>query len=242
MFVCILDFPTYFQQIKIMRKKPRLFKRKGDNRWSFYFYDERNQRKHRQTELTAKSRAEEYAEAFCRDYFKEKEHREVLLEEFTNDFFIWDRCSWIKGQHAKGRPFSRAVADQRRSHLTKYILRHFGHRYLSSLNKKEIENWLIELPLANQTKNHILYTFRIVFREAVDAGLIDASPIEHSEPMGKDSKVTDVFTLAELKQLFPFERDTLITIWKDRKHAAAFMILATTGSDPGSFLRYSGLI
>ena len=54
--------------------------------------------------------------------------------------------------------------------------------------------------------------------------------------MGKDSRVTDVFLLEELKKLFPPERTKLFAIWKDLKHSAAYMTLATTGIRPGELL------
>ena len=63
----------------------------------------------------------------------------------------------------------------------------------------DIECWLIGLNLSNQTKNHILYSFRIVLKDAELAGKIPANPLEKIEPMGKDAQRRDVFSIEELR-------------------------------------------
>lgn len=101
------------------------------------------------------------------------------------------------------------------------------------MNRLEIENWLAGLPLSNQTKNHILYTFRIVLRDAEIAGYIPFNVLEKIERFGDDAKKRDVFTLEELKSMFPDDYQKLIEIWGSLKHAVCYMILATTGIRTG---------
>jgi hypothetical protein len=38
-----------------------------------------------------------------------------ILRQYAADFFKWDQCGWIRRQHAKGRPFSKGVAQLRRA-------------------------------------------------------------------------------------------------------------------------------
>ncbi len=101
------------------------------------------------------------------------------------------------------------------------------------MNRLEIENWLAGLPLSNQTKNHIPYTFRIVLRDAEMAGYIPFNVLEKIERFGDDAKKRDVFTLEELKSMFPDDYQKLIEIWGSLKHAVCYMILATTGIRTG---------
>ncbi len=96
----------------------------------------------------------------------------VTLEEYAKNFFNWEESHWIHRQHAKGKSFSYVMARLRRGHLKNYLLPQFGKRPLSDLNPVEIENWLVGLPLANGTKNDILYTLNIVLREAKREKLI----------------------------------------------------------------------
>lgn len=155
------------------------------------------------------------------------------LEDFASDFFKWGVCPWIKRQHAKGRPFSEFHTKTRRGHLVKYIIPQFGKRRLDEITLPMVENWLVELPLANQTKNHMLYTLKTLFREAEAQKMIRADPLEKAEPMGHDSKARDVFTMDELRVLFPKNRKKLIEIWKSQRWSTLFMVLATTGIRQG---------
>ena len=100
------------------------------------------------------------------------------LKEYVADFYRWDTCNWIRRQHAKGRRFSRQVADSRRSRLERYILPEFGDRRLDEINPVEVENWLVGLDRANQTKNHLLYTLNIILKEAKRQKVIAANPLD----------------------------------------------------------------
>jgi hypothetical protein len=84
---------------------------------------------------------------------------------------------------AKKRPLSKAVAANRRAHLNNYLFPRFGDDELCNITAVEIEDWLVSLPLANQTRNHILYSLSIVLQEAKREGIISSNPVEDVEPM-----------------------------------------------------------
>jgi len=222
-----------------MRHDYRLFKRKGSNVWYFYYYDG-DTRSFRSTGQVRKYEAEKVAAKFL----SRGARPDQTLNEYTSTFFIAGQCEWIKRQHAKGRPFSASMAAMRRAHLDNYICKRFGQYRLEDLNPVQIENWLVALPLANQTKRHILYTLRIVLREAEREGVIARSPAEQVEPVARNHKPRDVFTKAELQQLFPADDARLFEIWGSLKYAAAFLILASTGIRSGELraLRWSALL
>jgi integrase len=150
------------------------------------------------------------------------------LEDYTRDFFKWETCRWIARQHAKGRSFGEYQAKTRRAHLDNYILPAFGKKHLGDLTRPMIETWVLTLPLANQSRNHLLYTLRIVLREAKSEKLIADNPLQEMEPLGKNPRKRDVFAMAELQLLFPHNLEKLTLIWKTPKYAAMFMTLATT--------------
>ena len=155
------------------------------------------------------------------------------LAEYAKDFFVWGTCPWIARQHAKGRPFGEYQARTRRAHLVNYLLPAFGTKRLADLTRPMIETWVLTLPLANQSKNHILYTLRIVLREAKSAKLIPDNPLQEMEPLGKNPRKRDVFTMAELQALFPHDLAKLALVWGTPKYAAMFITLATTGIRSG---------
>jgi integrase len=218
------DYTLYKRYTDIKNKKGMI--------WYFYYYDENGIRRSRSAGTNKKYEAEDIAKEFVSPT-NAKKH---TLNSYSKTFFIWGECPWIKRQHAKGLSFSESVAAYRRSHLYNYILPKFGERALDSLNRVEIENWLINLkkkdtslPLANQTKNHILYTFRIVLREAERERLIPVNCLGTVESLSSKGLTRDVFTKDELHLLFPDDLDKLITIWGRKEYAYLFYILATTG-------------
>jgi integrase len=225
-----------------MRHEYTLFKRYKDTKtkkglvWFFYYYDIEGKRN---SKSTGKSKKFE-AEVFAKNFVNEDDKSLMTLQQYTTDFFVWNTCPWIKRQHAKGKSFSESIAKQRRSHLTMYILPKFGNRILSSLNRIEIENWLIEIQkkdtkvqLSNQTKNHILYTFRIVLREAEREALIPYNCLATVESLGGTSQQRDIFTKEELEKLFPNDITQMETIWGRREYAYIFLLLSTTGMRVG---------
>ena len=211
-----------------MRHDYTLFRRKGSKVWYFYFY-EGNKRISKSTGKRRKYDAEVLARAFL-----DKDKLEnITLAEYAKDFYIWDRCTWIKRRHAKGKRFSKIVALNRRGLLTNYIIPEYGHKFMADLNTIEIENWLISLELTGSTKNQLLYTFKAIFKDAELQNVITNNPLEKIEPMATNPKTRDVFTLQELKVLFPEDETELIYIWKSLKWATCFLTLATTGIRTG---------
>ncbi len=164
---------------------------------------------------------------------REGKGTETKLRVYAEFFFIWGECKWIERQHAKKRSFSKPMANMRRGHLKNYLFPEFGDIPLSDINPVSVENWLINLSLSNQTKNHILYTLNIILKEAKREKLLISNPLDDVEPMASDYVETDPFTLTELKQLFPEDRGKLLEIWKDLKWATLFNLMTATGIRSG---------
>jgi integrase len=182
--------------------------------------------------LTAKSTGQTTrndAEGWARDHMVQGIPDQPTLEEYAKDFFDESKCTWVKTQRAKGRPFSKAVAAQRRSHVVNYLIPQFGKLQLTEITKRNVEAWLADLPLANSSRNQLLFSLRIILRDAVDAEILYANPLERCEMFGKDTIERDPFTLAEMHALFPDSFDKLVKVWGDAEHATAFTLLATTG-------------
>lgn len=152
------------------------------------------------------------------------------LADFAADFFAWDG-DYARRQRAKGRRCGRANTHARQRHLEQYILPEFGRQTLDVLTRPAIERWLLRLPLANQTRNHLLYTLRIVLREAVDAGALAVSPLARVEPLGRDARPRDIFSAAELRALFP--QGALAAVWGSQRTGVLFLVLASTGIRSG---------
>ena len=218
-----------------MRAKFQLWKR-----GKYFYYRLPGEKTFHSTGKTSKRQAQDFAY----DRIQQGKAAETKLKNYAKDFFIWDRCEWIRRQHAKGRPFAKTMAAIRKGHLENYVFPELGDVSLADLNPVMIENWLVSLPLANQTKNHIMYTLNIVLGEAKRENLIPFNPVSDVEPMAVEHVERDVFTLQELKKLFPSDREKLLEIWKGLKWAALFNLLASAGIRSGEAraLRWSSVL
>lgn len=152
------------------------------------------------------------------------------LRSFASGFFVWGSCPWIRGQHASGRPFSRAVARDRRNHLVRHIFPKFGDLPLNRIKVVEVEAWLYDLPLANQTRNHIIDTFRIVLDEAVRQELIERDPLDKIRRPAHTYRKRDILTPQEIVKLFPRHKPKLLKVWKNEPMwATLFYLMLTSG-------------
>lgn len=224
---CLLLTYTIF---KSMKHDYTLFRRKGQKVWYFHFY-ENETRKSRSTGKTLKYEAEEVAREFIEK--RKNPKKGMTLSLYTEDFFAWDCCLWIKRQHSNGHSFSKDVAQQRRGHLINHILPAFGNYQLTALNSIEIENWLIHLDKANQTKNNILSTFKIILLEASQEGIIPRNPLEQVKQLARQNAKRDIFSEDEMKRLFPEDNQKLYTLWGENRIAVALNVLACTGIRSG---------
>lgn len=222
-----------------MKHDYTLYKREVNKNtiWYFCYYDETGKRKYRSSGKTKKYEAEKVAQEFLGSL---NSPASITLSDYTKTFFVWGECEWIKRQHARGRSFTEAVAKSRRSHLVNYILPKFGRRCPETLNRIEIENWLIGLkkeptgkPLSNQTKNHILVTFRTVLREMQREGIVQYNCLADTEGFIDDSKPRDIFTKQDIQLLFPDDALELERIWGQMEYAYLFYILLATGMRVG---------
>ena len=75
-----------------------------------------------------------------------------VLAEYAKDFYRWDASSFIKRQHAKGRGFNRAWANALQSMMEHHVFPTFGKMRMEDLNRPMVEDWLVDLPLSNQTQ------------------------------------------------------------------------------------------
>jgi len=167
------------------------------------------------------------------EILREGEPSRVTFGDYADRFFVWGECPWIARQHAKGRPFGRATAKCRRGYLVNHILPRWGGVAMETMNPVEVETWLAGLELANQTKNHILYTMALIAREAHRGKVIRFDPLAGIEPMGTDYRHRDALSLEEIGMLFPADRDKMLAIWGQPRWAVAYFIMLSTGMRVG---------
>ena len=91
--------------------------RKDKNVYYVRFYDETDKR------LTAKSTAQtskSAAEAWAFEQLKQglvTIKKNITFGQYAQDWWIWDKCQYVKGKLARGSSLSRTYADSMKSYL-----------------------------------------------------------------------------------------------------------------------------
>jgi integrase len=226
-----------------MRRPFYLYRRKTADPKRSTYYVQYLQDGKRQTAISTGCTTRAQAEAWARARIAKGAPLQPTLEEYATGFFD-EGSSWVTRQREKGRRFSVAIRKARSSHLSKHILPQFGKRRLTEIMKRDVESWLAGLAVGNSMRNQVLFSLRIILRDAVDAGILYANPLERFEMFGSDAIERDPFTLAELGKLFPDAIEGLLKVWGDAEIATAFTLLATTGIRSGEVraLRWANVL
>ncbi len=142
--------------------------------------------------------------------------------------------SYLKRQRDKGKPLNSQWAASLQGMLDKHVLPKWGSTRLDTFNSVDVENWLADLPLSNQTRRHILYgCLRVPLREATRERIIAVNPLQEVEAPVKETRKRDILSMDELRLLFPPDWKALVKVWGHAKYAALFMAMATTGIREG---------
>ena len=209
-----------------MKKPYRLYKRPN----GIYYYKLADGR-WKSTGLRNKRKAEHFAH---QAYEKHRGNPDVLtLRDFAGSFFESNECSWVKRQRAKGQSLSDAHLQARRGQLLNHILPRWGDYPLTELRGVMIEEWLIDLPLENQTCNHILAAFNVILNDAVAHGYLREKPVASLKRFANRHRERDPLTIADLRKLFPADEQQLLTVWREYRYAAMTLLAATTGMRSG---------
>ncbi len=214
-------------------KRPFLIKKRG----KYYHYRLANEVTFHTTGKTSKAKAEQWVlDLLDNDREISSKKATQTLRDYTIDFYVTGKCKWIKRQEARGKAVTSPMAKMRRGQLLNHLLPKFGNVRLTDINAVEIENWLLDLPLANNTKNHIIGTLRIILKEAEREDIIQFSPAAKVDSLAKNYKRRDIFSVDELNSLFPGNLDELKKIWRTEEWAVMFLLLATTGLRRGEVM------
>ena len=136
------------------------------------------------------------------------------------DWWLWDRCPYMRAKVARGFSFSRTCANIRRSYLRHHLLLRFGTLALTDINPMMIDRWVFDLrdgTLSAASCNRVLGTFKVMLAEAVRLGLLPVNPASAVEKLKEDPKERGILTREELKKLFG--GDALEHVWgNDLRH------------------------
>ncbi len=156
----------------------------------------------------------------------------LTFGKYASNWWIWDKCNYIKAKLLRGSRISRNYADAQRSYLEHHILPYFGNIKLTKIKTKDIETWLLNLKnntsLSPTTINHCLRVLKIMLKEAKRLGYISVDPSKGVSQLGENPKKRGILYIKEVRALF--DKKDINRIWNDDlRHYTLNMLAASTG-------------
>ncbi len=206
----------------VMVGRYHLFQRKLST-GTFYYYWYEQDGKRIQKACGNKCDSKRVAVAYLEQILKEelaetKKQNELIrmsLGEYAKDMFLEGAPHLIRWA-AKGRILKHQTIIQHRRHLERYLLPRFGQLRFQDIKPTALEDYLLTLPLSNSCRNTIMYTLKLIMREARRSGIIDIVP--EFEPFRRNGRRQDTLSSEELAALFPFDYNELIRVWSRPGH------------------------
>ena len=137
----------------------------------YYWYEHQGKRVQKAcgNKCNSKQTAVTYLEQLLKDDLIETKRQatqaSITLSEYAKDMFI-EGAPHLLRWAAKGRILKRQTICQHRRHLVNYILPRFGRMKFQDIKPTAIEDFLLEQKLSNSCRNTILYTLKLIMREA----------------------------------------------------------------------------
>ena len=150
---------------------------------------------------------------------------------------FWDyQGEYIQRKLARGGHFSKIFAEIREGHVRKWILPHFKGQPIGSIRRHQIESWAMELyktsGLVPASVNRVLDCMKVMMKEALRRGYVNADPAAGVESFTEKYKVRGIITPEEIHALFNTE--ALISVWKgERVYFVASLLGVATGLRQG---------
>ena len=163
--------------------------------------------------------------------------QDPTLEEYTADWWRWDKCRYVAGRRARGERISRTYVQSCRGYLDHHILPSLGKFRISAIKPRVIEDWLMSLPkkkashgglLSPSTCNQILATLKLIFKEGVRIGDFSFDPTATIQPLKETQKRKPFLNPEEIKRLF--DESKIQEQWEGNlKHYTINLLAASTG-------------
>lgn len=158
------------------------------------------------------------------------------LKEYARDFFLRaDEGSFQSYDKKYKRKRAPKYYERQQAVVMNHIIPRFGDYLVTAITAKAIEDWLPTIrkidgePAADNTKNKILNTFRLVMDSVKKDGYRDDNPARDISEISADRNEREAIPPYQTAVLFPSDPDERIRIWHGIMWACYFSILYDTG-------------
>lgn len=174
-------------------------------------------------------KAEKLARAYAMEVWKNGPgKKDISFKEFSKDYFIYDKCPYIKARLAGNYTCTKAHAQNRRSHLEKYIWPYKAEGDNKTFGEKDVKDFSIkycrefltylktEKDLADETIHKVAHTAQIIFEDIKNAEKYRQNNPMKETKKGKivKKKPREDLKIEDLQKLYPQNKEQLFKIWK----------------------------
>ena len=162
---------------------------------------------------------------------------DVTLATYLAPYYVWGQCPHIRRLIAVGASIGRAHAAATRTRIEQHVLPHpIAEMRLGDITRGDLIDLQADLVgegVGKRSINQIFAALKVVFREAVAREDLDRNPAAHLENIRYQSTERGVFTLDELRRLFPL---TPPGPWQGLLDHTMFLLAWTAGMRKGELL------
>ena len=222
--------------------------RSGKKVWYYYFYDEYNKRHQFSTGCTIKAQAE----AVCMELYRtgamiptvknplallssrplDQHGSTPLFREYTENFFIYDKCEYFKKKREHGFNLTKNYAHQKRCELERYILPFWGEHHFNSFTEKRVDEWISWLRdnfhLSNKTINNVISGLKVILSYAYKTGVTEVNYSEKVVKLKNDSKTHGILSKVDVEKMF--DETNFNSVWNGNMlHYTLNLMASKTG-------------
>ncbi|GHV92365.1 hypothetical protein AGMMS50268_28680 [Spirochaetia bacterium] len=179
------------------------------------------------------------AVAYCMELFRAGELipriRIPSFREYCLNWFDPEKCEYLKWRKLYGETTKTTLAIYR-TNLEKHLKPFYEKMNLAEITPLAVQNWLGYMAGKNFSKATInlnLAVLKIMMGEAARRGYFKANPIESVRPLKAENKERVIFTLGEIKLLFPVDWNM---VWDNHLVYLLNKLAAFTGMRIGELL------
>jgi len=209
-----------------------LIKRTLKSGKTVYYYRLAGETVHHSTGKERKWQAHEYVE---NNILPQIRHTDMLLKDYLDPYFIWDKCPHVQRLLEEGKSISPSYEENQRARLTKYILTDsISDLPFVTIKRADILDFrsrLLKL-VGTRTVNRTIGILKIVFKEAFFREEIDRDPTMGIGDVKYAQRERGIFTAGEMRALFA----ECPGVWRDLRGYAVFSLAAFAGMRRGEIL------
>jgi len=203
-------------------------------RGKYYYYRLPGQKTFHSTSQTTKSMAQEFViDILNKGIITNKN----TIRTFCRDFYIYDKCSYVKRLLKSGKSIGRRHCKNKRLLLEKYIFTDpIADKKLANVNRGDIfdfQNRLLNKKISESTVNKTIGVLKKAFNEAIFREQINRNPTSLVDNLKYQKKEKGIFKIDELKKIFP---ENNLGPWESELDYTCFFLTFMTGMRRGEVL------